>query len=374
VANFTYLYLKNLYCVFMIIEPENAKAREPSLIEDVIPPHAEQFTDASREEVRRRSIGSLYHQYLHSSKEKIITLRKRKALEKQKRMVQPMLQVIEPVKPLSKIRYTFVQPLQTLPSVGPPVADSRAPALFAGAKGFLKNRINDASSFFDLLEKKAGGLAGWLKLQFKRAGGGLSLIWLSIYGLFHSAALKIFPKRYTAASGLVIDWQAKSLSRMKVILPVFAALLILSATTWNGLVNSPGSQDGKTPASGNTAAPAGSAADNKKNSSQASGSGSAAAASAQKVKPLPAGGNASSAGTAPVSSGGGTSGITTGGMGSGGSIISAPTPAPSPPVTIPLPAPSPAPSPAPLPNLPSVPSTHQILDNTIQSLPSTSGL
>jgi hypothetical protein len=69
----------------MIINEENTKPHEPSLIEDIAPPHTQHFTDVEREEVRRRSVGSLYKQYSQNSKAKINALRKQRALENQKK-------------------------------------------------------------------------------------------------------------------------------------------------------------------------------------------------------------------------------------------------------------------------------------------------
>jgi len=196
----------------MNVSPEQSKFRQPSLIEDIMPPHAERYTDVNKEEVRRRPIGSLYQQYLRDKWSKINAVRKRKALEKQKKLVQPSVQTIEPVKPAIRHRYNFVRPLQTLPSVGPRAATG----------------LN------------ADGAKNWAHTQIGRLYEVLEIAWLAVSGWIYALALKVFPKRYTANSGLVVDWQAKSLARLKIFVPIILLAFLLAILAWDrSLVKTP---------------------------------------------------------------------------------------------------------------------------------------
>jgi hypothetical protein len=187
----------------MIITPENAKAHEPSLIEDIAPPHAEKYTDADRDEVRRRSIGSLNKQY-ERSKQKFKELKRNKSTQNR---FEP--QIVEPTRQSARLKYSAVPPLQTLSSLPEPAKNAE---------------IHEEN---------------WFNRQYKLAAESLSMAWLTVAGWFHGVALKMFPKRYTAESGLVVDWQAPSVSRMKFALPLLAvALLVL--TVWAARPNLPG--------------------------------------------------------------------------------------------------------------------------------------
>jgi hypothetical protein len=201
----------------MIVEPKDSAELEPSLIEDVLPPHAEVYTDPEREEVRRRSIGHLQRQYLRSLAPKRSLWRK----SARSKLAEPM--ITSP-----RERYQVVPPLRTFPSLYP------------------EHPLPGISTLSDSAASNMRSGWDWIVNQFGRVKYWLALAWLSIAGWFHSAALKILPKRYTAASGMVIDWQARSLSRMRAALPLLVVLLLLTAAAWLSPSHSPRTLGGET--------------------------------------------------------------------------------------------------------------------------------
>jgi hypothetical protein len=334
----------------MIINEENTKPHEPSLIEDVAPPHTEKFTDSNREEVRRRSIGSLYKQYLRNSKTKISALHKKAALEKQKKMVQPAVQVIEPVRPTPKLSYSVVPPLQPQATLGSVAAEhtySTDPPNKARRNQLRINAAHDKE---------------WAINRLNSLKYGFGIVGLTISSWFNKVALKIFPKRYTATKGIVVDWQSNAISKLKVIVPVFVVAFFFALMILSRPATSPTNRG----SSGDTTKPTTSVSTSPgSNGSAGSGSSSSPPSSALTPPNSPPSPGVSSAtsttpskgSSSPVSSSSSTgssgSGSSVGGMGGGGSSPSpAPSPAPSPPSILPtiqLP-----PVPLPDPSLPSI--------------------
>jgi hypothetical protein len=247
----------------MIIEQNYEKPHDPSLIEDVLPPHTKQYTDPGKEEVRQRSVGSLYRQYLNDSRSKITTLRKKRARDMQKKLVQPDVQVIEPVKPAPSSNYSVAPPLQTLTNIeAEPTKDSSSPQTAAAShdkQGVLK---------------RLSPIKYWL-----------SIAGLTIAGLFKAITLKIFPKRYTANKGLVVDWQSSTMNKLKIAVPVFFVALILVLAVLRGPITSPGNKDVNS--QNNTKTPATTAhSNNNQNSKGTSSSAGNSKGSASVISPV----------------------------------------------------------------------------------------
>jgi hypothetical protein len=282
----------------MNVDPEYTKAHEPSLIEDIAPPHAEQYTNADKEEVRRRSIGSLNTQYQRS---------KRKFKELKKDSSEPSRftpKIVEPTNSSAKIKYSVMSPL---------------PQASNSAKIPEKNRFTG---------------------QYKRLAESLNIAWLTVVGWFHAAALKMFPKRYTAESGMVVDWQAPVVSRMKIALPLVVVAL-LALTVLAARPNLPGvhnfnKQNSATSSSDSTnSASAQNSSDNPNPGNNPSPTMSAISpvAPVNTVTPAGVGGVASGQPQQSVTSPPSSSTPSVGGMGGGGNYnvqVPAPSPTPAP--------------------------------------------
>lgn len=212
----------------MNVQPNPDWEQEPSLIEDVVAPHAKQYTDVSREEVRRRSVGNLYRQYLR----------------RQTQNRAPAPKVIESVistpvsNSVAKASYSRVPPLQTFPSW---------PAGTA---------TNNSTDFKHSRGGATGGIFYAAIRRFtKRAElviGAFILGWTTIWKNLTSTIYHWLPKRYTAAAGLMIDWNAKLFSRLKILVPsaLVVGLLVLAALT--GPLTAPGNTKSKHKSSGNS--------------------------------------------------------------------------------------------------------------------------
>jgi hypothetical protein len=254
-------------------------------------------------------------------------LRKKRILEKQKRMVQPRFQPIEPINPQTKLSHlAAVRPLQTLPSLGPALAEDNITS--AGVDTGYSSKPG-LKRFSDWGVKKVGA--------FKESAAAL---WLSIGEILYGMALKIFPKRYKSESGVIVDWQAKSFSRMKVAVPLFLGLLLLSLKIWGGPATAP-SKLGNFPSSGQSSSAANPGSNGGQKSKNDSNNNSASASGISPAKPISTG----SSTTATGSSGGGSvpaqsslvPTVTSGGMGGGGYSVQVPNPAPMPSPTNSLP-------------------------------------
>jgi hypothetical protein len=287
----------------MNVRPENTHAHEPSLIEDIAPPNTSQYTDVEKKEVRQRPIGSLYQQYIRSSKAKVAALRKKKALEKQKQMVQAPVRVIEPVRPAPKIKHSVVvPPLQTLPSVA---ADSDLSA--------KSSHVKERSLF---------------ARQTESIKDFLNTFWITISGWFNAIALKIFPKRYTAHKGLVVDWQSKSVSRTKIAVPIVAGLLVLTVIAWAYAPNIRNTSTTNKQSAPDTSANPSGTSNNAASGNPNAANGSAAIGS--PASPVNTTAPAASAGAvAPPSTSSNTVTPAAGGRG-GGYSVQVPTPTPTP--------------------------------------------
>lgn len=196
----------------MIIEPEYQRPREPSLIEDVVSPHTEQFTDVGKEEVRRRSIGNLYRQYMRSKKEG-----KGSKLDYAD-TAAAAAPAVEPAKTTPKLRYTRVPPLQTLPSFSD-MADDSAATLFTPEELAYNRR-----SWTSKLRDAAQDTKDWAVWQMSRARNFLAAGALAIFGSL--------PKHYNAESGIVINLRDRILALARVAVPVLAVLLLLAINDW----------------------------------------------------------------------------------------------------------------------------------------------
>jgi hypothetical protein len=294
----------------MIIEQKYEKPHEPSLIEDVLPPHAKQYTDPGKEEVRQRSVGSLYRQYLNDSRSKIAALRKKRARDMQKKLVQPKVQVIEPVKPAPSSNYSAVPPLQALANIEAEPAKDSSPSQTAAVS-------HDQ----------------WIFKKLSPIKYGLSIAGLTIAGWFKAITLKIFPKRYTSSRGLVVDWQSSTINKLKIAVPMFFVAFILVLAVLNGPITSPGNKGINS--QGNTKTPVVTAhPGNSQNSNNTSSNGGSSGDPASAISPVAPVSNTTpsevSGVSAPASQLTSPTSPSVGGTG-GGYNVQAPNPAPTPP-------------------------------------------
>lgn len=260
---------------------------EPSLIEDVVMPPTDKFTDPGREVVRRRSIGNLHQQYLRRRKQ-------------------------EEAKSLPRPHYSIVPPLRTLHADSGSLPDFSAASLLSML----------------LILSAPVELAKGLGRKFSGATGKL-------------------PKKYSAASGVATDWETtawKARYAVPVILILFILGLLLSGL-FNGSKHRPGQTANKPASITQVPVTAAKAVGGKGGSGGSSSVQSPSAAAVQNPNNLtgssPFGFNSISGGTTSGSGGsgstsgtggtvggmgggptGGGAGGTSGGSGSGGSVFS----------------------------------------------------
>ncbi len=176
----------------MDIEPIREPDPRASLIEDVVMPHAEPYTDVSRDAVRRRAIGNLQRQYARSRQPKSIPFK-----------YVPSGKRVNLYKKAPRAAYSVVPPLRSLPD------------LHSGTAAFLPPLVQ-------LPDRMTGGLASRLK-RLGAAMLGFLFGWL--------------PKRYTAASGLTPDWDTTAY-RAKIAAPAILILCVLALLIY-GIVTAP---------------------------------------------------------------------------------------------------------------------------------------
>jgi hypothetical protein len=175
----------------------------------------------------------------------------------------------------------------------------------------------------------------WVGKRFNGLKYSLSIIGLTIAGWFKAFTLKIFPKRYTADEGVIVDWQSSAVNKLKIAVPVFVAAFILALAVLSGPLTWPGNKgvnNQNTPATPvsatNTKNGQGS---NNSSGSNGSGNTSGAPSPVSPVAPVNTATPAPASGVSTPQSTGFTSPppSTGGGMG-GGYGVQAPTPTPTP--------------------------------------------